>query len=202
MKLKKVLFYLLAGTLAGCVPSLHSLFTDKDVFFEPQLIGTWSDGSEETWQFIRKTDPNNLYEVIYTDDDGEKGLFTGTLGRIDGMIFLDLYPDDEIIQANDFYKVHLIPAHTFLKIEQISPTLKMSVMNPDKFGDMLDDDPNLLKHEVIEGDRVIITAPTQELQQFMRQHANDEELFDDDPSEMKRIESIEPNTPDVNEMPV
>jgi len=201
MKFKKALFYLLAGILAGCVPSLHSLFTDKDVFFEPQLLGTWADDSEETWQFTQKTDPNNLYEVIYIEKDGKKGLFTGALGKINGMTFLDLYPGDILTQANDFYKAHLVPAHTFLKIEQIRPTLKMRAMNPDKLGKMLADDPNLLKHEIIEDDRVVITAPTQQLQQFIRQHANDEDLFGD-PTDLKHIEPSEPNAPDANEMPV
>ena len=200
MKTKKVLFYLLAGILAGCVPSIHSLFTDKDVFFEPQLIGTWADDSEGTWQFTQKADPDNLYEVLYTDKNGKKGLFTGTLGKINGMTFLDLYPGDTLIQAHNFYKAHLVPAHTFLKIEQIRPTLKMRAMNPDKLGKMLADDPNLLKHEVIQGDRIVITAPTQQLRQFIRQHADDEDLFGD-PADLKRIEPNEPNAPDANVMP-
>jgi hypothetical protein len=36
MKTKKVLFYVLAGILAGCVPvmSLHPLYTEQDTVFE------------------------------------------------------------------------------------------------------------------------------------------------------------------------
>jgi DNA-directed RNA polymerase subunit H (RpoH/RPB5) len=196
-----VLFYLLAAILGGCVPSLHSLFTDKDVFFEPQLVGTWSaEHSKEIWQFTKQAD-SNTYEFIYTDENGNKGSFAGTLGRINGMIFLDLFPDNSEIQANDFYKAHLVPAHTFLKIEQIQPTLKMRLMNPDKLGKMLASDPNLLKHEVIEDNRVVITASTQQLQQFMKQHANDEDLFGE-PTDLKRFEPNEPNALDVNNVPV
>lgn len=203
MKTKKALFYLLAGVLAGCVPSLHPLFTEKDVVFEPQLLGIWAndENSKETWQFTKQAD-SNTYEVIYTDNDG-KGSFAGTLGRINEMTFLDLFPDDKEaeIRANSFYKAHLVPAHTFLKIEQIQPTLKMRAMNPDKLGKMLANDPNLLKHEVIKDDRVVITASTQQLQQFMKQHANDEDLFGE-PTDLKRIEPNEPNAPDVNNVPV
>jgi DNA-directed RNA polymerase subunit H (RpoH/RPB5) len=199
MKTGKALFYLLAGILAGCVPSLHSLFTDKDAFFEPQLVGDWAD-DKETWQFAKQAD-SNTYEIIYTDKDGKKGQFTGTLGKINGMIFLDLYPGEAEIQANDFYKAHLVPAHTFLKIEQIQPILKMQVMNPEKLGKMLADDPNLLKHEAIEDDRVVITASTQQLQQFMKQHANDKDLFGET-ADLKRVEQNEPNAPEANEIPV
>jgi DNA-directed RNA polymerase subunit H (RpoH/RPB5) len=203
MKTKKALFYLLAGILTGCVPSLHSLFTEKDIFFEPRLVGVWAgDNSSESWQFTRQSDSNS-YEVIYTagDEEEEKGSFTGTLGRIDEMVFLDLYPDDtdSKIQANEFYKVHLVPAHTFMKIEQIQPILKMRVMNPETLNEMLESDPNLLRHEKLERDRVVLTASTEELQQFMREHAGDEDLFDE-PMELKYVEQAKPDLPDCNDV--
>ncbi len=199
MKIRKMLPIVLAVALAGCVPSLHSLFTDADVIFEPQLIGIWAntDNAEETWRFKPNLQQDNKYEVIYTDDDGKTGIFIGALGKIDSMTFLDLYPGEVEISANAFYKAHLLPAHTFIKIEQIRPTLKMRAMNPDKFANMLENDPNLIKHEIIDDDRVVITASTQQLQQFMKQHANDKELFGE-PTELKKLEPVDPNAPDVN----
>jgi hypothetical protein len=204
MKTKKALFYLLAGILAGCVPSLHSLFTEKDTFFDPQLVGAWSSSSEsskETWQFTKKPDSNS-YEVIFTDNDGNKGSFVGALGKIDGMTFLDLFPDNTLmeIRSNEFYQAHLVPAHTFMKIEQIQPVLKMRAMDPDKTREMLKNDPNLLKYELIDDNRVVITAPTQQLQKFMKEHANDKGLFDG-LTELKRLEPAEPNVPDANNAP-
>ena len=36
-------------TLEGCVPSLQPFYTDKDVAFDPTLLGTWSgDGGKDT----------------------------------------------------------------------------------------------------------------------------------------------------------
>jgi len=198
MKTKKALFYLLAVVLGGCVPSLHSLFTEKDTYFDPQLVGIWTSSDKEIWQFAKKPDSNS-YEVIYTDKDENRGSFVGTLGKINDMTFLDLFPDNTLmeIHSNGFYQAHLVPAHTFMKIEQIQPVLKMRAMGPDNTRDMLKNDPNLLKYELIEDNRVVITASTQQLQQFMKEHANDKGLFGD-PTELKRLEPVEPNKPDAN----
>jgi hypothetical protein len=115
------------------------------------------------------------------------------------MTFLDLFPDNSLmeIHSNGYYQAHLVPAHTFMKIEQIHPTLKMRAMDPDKTRDMLKNDPNLLKFELIDDNRAVITASTQQLQQFMKEHANDKGLFGE-PTELKRLMPTEPNAPDAN----
>ncbi|MBI3044618.1 MAG: hypothetical protein HYY78_17510 [Betaproteobacteria bacterium] len=42
----------LSLTLAGCVFSLHPLYTDEDVVFDPALIGAWVQGNAgNTWEF-------------------------------------------------------------------------------------------------------------------------------------------------------
>jgi hypothetical protein len=56
MKVKKLLFYLLAVFMGGCVLSLHPLYTENDLIFEEKLLGTWAEeGSKVTWQFKRAT---------------------------------------------------------------------------------------------------------------------------------------------------
>ena len=39
--------------LGGCVPSLQPLFTDRDLVFDPGLIGTWKDTDGETTWVLR-----------------------------------------------------------------------------------------------------------------------------------------------------
>ena len=56
MKVKKLLFYLLAGLFGGCLPvmSLHPLFTEETIVFEEKLLGIWVDDPndpETTWEF-------------------------------------------------------------------------------------------------------------------------------------------------------
>ena len=97
MKTKKVLFYLLAGILTGCVSSLHPLFTQKEAVFDEKLTGLWGNDSnnKETFEFTRASnDPNNKeYKMVYTDTDGKKGEFKATLGKLGSSMFLDLGTD-------------------------------------------------------------------------------------------------------------
>jgi hypothetical protein len=116
-------------------------------------------------------------------------------------LFLDVFPDEFPCDTDDpnktdwLYNVFfLVPAHTFLKIEQIEPTLKMRIMEPDNVEEMLENDPNLIKHEIVQ-ERPVLTASTKELQKFMKAHANDEGLFGE-PSKMKRVQPKDPNAPE------
>jgi len=191
MKVKKLVFYLLAVLLGGCVLSLNPLYTEKDLIFEKKLLGTWrKSGSEDTWQFER-ADSNNYYKVVYTDEKGRKGPFDAGLGKINNMMFLNIFPQEPKLDENDFYKFHILRAHSFIMVEQIEPTLKMRIMNPDKAKEMLENDPNLIKYEIVR-DRLVFTASTEELQEFMKAHANDEGLFGE-PGEWKRVQPKDPN---------
>jgi hypothetical protein len=201
MKAKKILFYLLAVLLGGCVPSVHSLFTGKDLIFEGKLLGVWTeDNSKETWEFKRYSNKEDKrYKLIYTDSDGRAGEFVAGLGKLNDMTFLDLYPSEADVNANDFYKHHLLGVHTFMKIDQTEPTLQMRIMNPDKMKEMLEADPNLIRHEILEerDSQILLTASTEELQRFMIEHATDEGLFGE-PSDMRRLEPKDPNVIDPN----
>jgi hypothetical protein len=202
---KKVLFYLLAALVGGCVPilSLHSLYTEEDVVFEEKLLGTWLEDPnkpESTWKFKRIEEPNNAYNLVLSDEEGKKGSFVAHLVKLEDSLFLDVFPDEFPCDTDDpnktdwLYNVFfLVPAHTFLKIEQIEPTLKMRIMEPDNVEEMLENDPNLIKHEIVQ-DRPVLTASTKELQKFMKAHANDEGLFGE-PSKMKRVQPKDPNAP-------
>ncbi len=71
----------------------------------------------------------------------------------------------------------------------------MRVMNPDKTKEMLKNNPNLIKHEIVQ-DRIVLTASKEELQKFMKAHANDAGLFGE-PGELERVKSGDPNGPNA-----
>ena len=57
-------------TLAGCVFSLHPLYTDEDLVFDPALVGTWAqDNSGNTWEFGKGN--RNNYELVIRESDGD-----------------------------------------------------------------------------------------------------------------------------------
>jgi hypothetical protein len=165
-KLKTIAFYTLALILGGCVQSIYPLFGENEFIFDPNMVGLWkTKDSNETWQFSREAQNNN-YDLVITQPDGKKGDFLACLGELQNNLFLDIYPKESKSQESDFYKQHLISSHSFIKIEQIEPTLKIAMMNYDNVKKILEADPNILKHEFA-NDRLILTAKTEDLQQFV-----------------------------------
>lgn len=152
--------------LAGCVPSLHGLYDrEEDCLFEPKLVGEWlSEKDGDSWAFSQKSE--KVYQVIYTDKEERTGAFEGRLVKVDGALFLDLYPEAPDLLENDFYKAHLLPVHTFMLVNEVDPELKMSAMKIDELKGKLASDPGLVKHEVIR-ESIVLTASPEELRTFL-----------------------------------
>jgi hypothetical protein len=202
---KKVLFYLLAALLGGCVPvlSLNSLYTEENVVFDQKLLGTWVDdpnSPEVTWEFERLEEPNNAYKLVFSDKDDKKGSFIVHLVKLQNRLFLDVYPGELPWEPDDpnevkwlYNSFFLIPAHTFMRIDSIEPQLKMRLTDDDEMAELLKEDPNAVKHISIE-DRLILTASTKELQAFVLKYAGDRRVFSNEVI-LNRRENKKPNTP-------
>lgn len=188
MKTKKTVFYLLVLLLTGCLPSLHQLYTDETLVFEEGLIGKWRADEDDIWQFRKAGEKE--YELRIYDTEKECGRFEAHLVKIKDMMFLDLYPDSEHIKdLDDFYKLHLLPVHTFMKVDRIDPNLQLRLIDYDTVASMLEDNPDALKHEVVD-ERIVLTASTEQLQEFVIAHV--ETIFGDanDASNMARLEPL------------
>jgi len=202
---KKVLFYLLAALLGGCVPvlSLNSLYTEENVVFDQKLLGTWVDdpnSPEVTWEFERLEEPNNAYKLVFSDKDDKKGSFIVHLVKLQNRLFLDVYPGELPWEPDDpnevkwlYNSFFLIPAHTFMRIDSIEPQLKMRLTDDDEMAELLREDPNAVKHISIE-DRLILTASTKGLQAFVLKYAGDRRVFSNEVI-LNRRENKKPNTP-------
>jgi len=164
--------------LGGCVPSLHKLYTEEDVVFKQELMGFWtSEGMDDRWEF--RSDNKKSYELNYADKEGKEGKFEVHLVKLEDKIFMDLYPSEPNIASNDFYKLHLLGVHTFMLVKQIEPVPELSPMDYEELKNLLEDNPEAIKHEIVEG-RVILTASTKELQDFVVKHAGaGSEIFGD-----------------------
>jgi len=208
MDFKKLLFYLLAGFLAGCIPvmSLHQLYTEEDIVFEENLIGTWVDDSNETtWQFKPSNKPPEVYELIFSDSEGNKGSFVIHLIKLENRFFLDIYPSESPCgKLNDpneakwpYNKFFLVPAHAFVKIEALEPQLRLRLTDDEGMKKLLKEHPNAIKHEMVEDydGTVVLTASTKELQEFVIKFSDDPRLFTDEIvlTRQKAKTSSEPN---------
>lgn len=217
MKAWKLLSLLLICLLGGCfnfdldlageihfLPgvSLHPLYTEKQIIFEEKLLGVWRENNIE-FKF-EKIEDKNSYNLTAEIED-RKGEFIAHLVKIEDMLFLDLFPQKPDLETINLQEFLTVPSHMFMKIEQIEPTLQMRLMDPDKITNMLENNPKLLKHEVVNEYCLLLTASTKQLQQFMVKHANDEGLFIEqcdlmrfEPKDSKDPNTIEPNNIDPN----
>jgi len=161
-----VMFYIAAIFLTGCIqPSLKPLFHEKEVFFDPNLIGVWiPKDSNETWEFSRLENAD-AYKLVVTDG-GKTGTFAAGLGQIDGYLFLDVFPNGENEADNDLYKEHLLGMHSFMWVQQTVPTLQISLVDGEKVAKIIKAEPNAVGH-IKNDDRIILTADTNDLQDFV-----------------------------------
>lgn len=163
--------------LTSCVPSLHPLYTDEDLVFDPDLVGEWSEkSSTETWTFTKSGERE--YGLVYVDEKGKRGEFFVHLVKVEGRTFLDLFPAEPDFKEhrNDFYAGHLLRVHTFMRIEQIQPTLRMAPLDPDWVRKHLQDHPDGIRHEKVD-DGILLTAQSKELQSFLIKHEKTEDAF-------------------------
>jgi hypothetical protein len=238
MKPKKILFYLLAVLMGGCIPvmSLNPLYEKKDLLFEEKLLGTWVDANdpnlaEGAWEFRRSTESEKAYELTITAKEKNKGpfaigSFAAHLVKLDGSLFMDVFPnrlssgkeqvDQESLVYNAFF---FIPAHTFLKIDFITPLarikdhipdanmnnirrlmsdydyeLRLRITDDDECEKLLKEDPNAVKYEKVKDHGIVLTMSTKELQKFVVKYAGDERLFVK-PQDLIRARSKEPPKP-------
>ena len=171
----------LATLVAGCVPSLHPLYTDEDLVYDPALVGTWTEEeSEDTWTFRRVGDKS--YDLIYTEG-GVPARFDAHLVQLGESLFLDTYPGEPDIK-NDFYLIHLVPAHTFSRIQIEGDILRYAMLDLDWLRRMISEKKVSIAHEQVDGG-VLLTASTTELQEFFIKYADDDKAFPD-PTELHR----------------
>jgi hypothetical protein len=221
MKTKKVLFYLLAGILAGCLPvmSLNPLYDNQTLVFNEKLLDTF-EAESATWEFTRAEEPN-AYQLIYTavskdDPNVLKGLFEARLVNLNGRLFLDIFPrkgpwGDE----KDFKKIAwpinaflMIPTHAFAIIEIAESQLEIGLTDNESFEKIIKAEPNAIEHQFIDGTPVL-TSPTKQLQSFVLKCADEALLFTNKNTltrkTSKPVQDANQTTtpgPDANDMPV
>ncbi|MGA2232729.1 MAG: hypothetical protein ABSH22_17660 [Tepidisphaeraceae bacterium] len=166
---KLIGFAALLLLVGGCVESLHALYSDRDVIYEPALIGVWTTGNGMEEYAFTKSDQDNTYKLIAVDKDGKSGEFVVHLLKVKDTMFLDLYPADPQLPQNGFYQGHLLPTHSFVLVRQIDPTLVVSDMDMDWTKKFLTDNPSSVGHEMVD-DMPVLTASTADLQAFLLAH--------------------------------
>ena len=182
-----ILYAALAALVCSCIPSLNPFYTSTDIVFDARLLGEWQEakeGNPEIWKF----DPGktNDYKLTIAESKGKTGEFDAHLFRLKQEYFLDLIPTDCEYATNqaDLVAASMFPGHLLVHVLQREPSLKLALCDFDWLEKFLKNSPNALAHHT-EHDRIILTAGTRELQQFVLEHLGEGELFGE-PAEMVR----------------
>jgi hypothetical protein len=169
MKTKTGCWMLIVLTLlAGCVPSLNPVFTEGQLVFDPNVLGSWIQAkSENKWEFARRDQTS--YHLVYTDKDGQQGRFIARIANVEGTMYLDLFPEETDGDVSGFYKFHLVPIHTIYRVGGTEPNLELAAIDYKWLDKYLTDHPEAIRFATFNG-RNLITAPTKEVQAFVLEH--------------------------------
>jgi hypothetical protein len=172
---------------AGCVvTSICPYYTDKDLVFDPAVLGDWVDASET----------NGTSEYVKIESRGEAGYWATVcearetnsievhLFRLKQQLFLDSCPTNRSL---DF-----VPVHQVSKVMQIGPVIETANLNYDWLAKLLEQNPRAIRHFVLrekpedkQGGRIVLTADTKELQRFLLKYVNNTNAWKE-PSQLKR----------------
>jgi len=180
--------------IQSCIPSLHPLYTSKDLIFDQNLIGEWTDSDSIVWNFekfvpsnnplSRKSDLSKKSFYKLTVNDGKPAVFHVHLLKLEKYFYLDFYIKGYKIE-NDMADLHLFPVHTFAKVNIKDDIVKLEQFDIDFIKTLIKEKKIKIKHEV-SYDNLILTAGTKELQKFVTKYAENKDLYTEDPIILKR----------------
>jgi hypothetical protein len=163
--------------LSACIPSLQPFYTEKDLVFEPALVGSFgeSDGSA-TWTFTKSADRE--YKLTIRDKE-KNSSFVTHLFKLGNDHFIDLYAVKESLDdcsREDFFKASLVPGHLVLKVPSSSP-LSLQVMDEDAIKEYLKNNKGAVPHSFIESDRLVFTGSSEQMREFLRRISAEEKCW-------------------------
>lgn len=174
-------------TLAGCfTPSVNPLYTEKDLVFDPALVGMWGKPEEvDRWEFAR--DGGNAYKLTLQEKEG-RCEFNAHLLRLGEQRFLDLLltSTQGKWEGPGAARIAMIvrPAHIFFRAQLTNSALRLQAIEPEWLEKLLKEQPKELAHEWIkepdntdEKGRALLTASTADLQRFILKHIDDPKMF-------------------------
>lgn len=170
-----------AALLTACIPSVNPFYTEKDVVFDPNLLGEWEaadkDDGPEKWLFEKaekaEKPENRTYRLTVTDKDSKTGSFDARLFKLNEEQFLDLIPHGCSFAENqaELVGAAMFPGHLIARVSPLEPQLKLAFMDFDWLAKYLEKNPGALAHRTND-DSVLLTAKTRDLQRFILKHKN------------------------------
>jgi hypothetical protein len=192
-KSKYLIAFVLTVFLTGCPARiLFPLFTEKDLVFNPALVGTWVL-EEDIYTFSKSG--GKSYELMhYTNNAAsDTAIFKAELGKLGKFWFLDLFPENRALEShlnNGVYTHHLILAHTISRVWFEGDSIRISTLDDDWLRKMVNKKklkiPYVHLKDENAGEQLILTASTKELQRLVTKYADNTSAFPN-PGVLRRV---------------
>ena len=202
---------ILCGTLAllagSCIPSLFPLYTADDIVYDDAIEGTWDGGDYGIWTIKKlelhpnrsfwdpdwtepdeESDPENIHykltvkqllELQGTRACTSEAEFILHLLMLEEKMYLNFYPYDFELH-HGFLSWHMIEANAFARIQVYDDKLEIRFFNPGFLTRLIEENKIRISH-ISRGGKILLTAPTGELQKFVIKYGRDAEaLFEPD----------------------
>jgi hypothetical protein len=192
--------------LTSCLSTVQPIFTEKDLVFDHKLLGKWRYTSKSASGFVEISVANNqdlaqqpglsklagkTYLLRYTNAEGGDAAYFGFMVKLGNKYYMDHYPSETPATANyePFYKNHYLKMHTcYLLSRNKDNSFELKQFDETYMKQLIDDKKIRIRHETREDGSLIITASTQELQQYIMKYSDvPEAYYQDNTSTFTRI---------------
>ena len=178
------------------ITSLQPFYTQLDLEADSRLNGMWSNKEGDvTFSFEERKEEGKEkeYKLVVMERDGEQemsGEFEARVVRLGAFDFLDIYPQSSK-EGNEFYRAHFTRAHTIARVEISQNSIQMAFLSARWLKAKMDEKSVDIGYVKVE-DTLMLTGTTEEVQEVVFSHANDDGAFADSVLlEKQRIEKEE-----------
>jgi hypothetical protein len=186
--------------LGGCLTTLHPIFREKDLVMDAKLFGSWEKTKDKTKVIYRRPEAtevkalsaalqkvaDKIYVLEEKDDHGNtKSAYYAFMVKLGKYYYMDFYPTEEKERqtAEDFFAVHFIPMHSIYRIQFTNNnSFAMQQLDAGYLEKLISNKQIRIKHEVSDDGKFVITAPTEELQQYLIKYSDVPEAYNGDNS--------------------
>jgi len=190
-------FFFVVLLLTGCLTTLHPIFTEKDLVYKPELIGNWKtsqgDGkggsveihslaNEKTVELPGKISSikNKGYLITYREDNEITASYIAFLARIGKHLYFDYYPVplETEKNADKFYMQHFVKMHTSYRVNILkNGGFELNQLDASYLNKLIEEKKIRIRHELNSDGDAVITASTEELQQYILKYGDDPEAI-------------------------
>lgn len=173
---------------SGCgIFSLHPLYLADDLIVKNEMIGTWQNEKDKEMFLKIDTIGNMQYEFRMIDDVDTIAFVMGLL-KLNNQYFIDLFPTEDCsgitgdnCESWEMMVRNYLPIHTFMKIDYLDDGIYLTEFDNERLIELFDQKRIRLAHEMAgeEGDYVVITASTDNLQKFITRYTDDKDAFNE-----------------------